>query len=791
MSANDQDSCEFTDDQMMAESFAPMVNDAPFGGIALGGADGAFDPHLGQSADLITDEHHGFAENEFWDQAEDHHADPLLPTRVEDLSPAIPVATPGTKSGNGQAAAPPPVPRRATAAAMPAPPKFTAALAPAVHRRRIPWRPILASTSMVLIAALIWFGIPTRTTIQGRLTYLHTAAAGTPEWQEFEADQRRRLADPSLIPAALQNLQSDHPNTTPGFLQAGSPSLASIIQSSRFDNGMLLLTFRGKDAGGDTQRLTAVLKALYQNDGDLISAVNDARSALADWEPRVASRRAEMDELERRMAQQQQIIDAAKGHVDTDASLAAAFDAGRKYMDSLHAIENDQFRLDELNARAAAASALPAAPSTRPTTQPMQTDRQLAELQRQIDALSDEVSALSSTGGEVAMDAARSAVADARKQQDALMKSTAQMLRDHSDINAAVLSAIDLQNRVGDLVKQLFVARQSLEKLQEMVRLIDQTSRRRQRVVENGDPQLRQLLDQLDAVQRQIAAETAAQPATSQPTIAFSSESDHRFDDVLNKISLRQRKLTIDDNARLRDHLDRLMDDFTGQLRQQRQLVVDTLNTLMAGLQASSVPSDMSYQDKESLSKLMQAIENLAQSESDYATAASQTDVAGQTLASDQQQLAELKELAAERQKILAAANPPTTAPSETRTAALESADQLTAALANDNRAMDAAGSDFADKSMAAVSTGLTVSAAAKAQETLTTLTEAHDSRSGDLTAMQRSRDDLAQRLDTAVDLKQPSEADVTVISDNQPMKLTLLLISLAGIGAFFAWRRN
>jgi hypothetical protein len=776
------------EDPMPAEESAPVMNDAPFGGVSLGGADGAFDPDLAKNADILDEEFH-FSENEFWDQPDEHAAEPALPERAQDLCPSIPPAGAPQKAGNGDvapSAAPPAFPAAFTGAtALAAPPKISpAASSPTISS--IPWRPIAAAAALIVTAAAVWLGIPAHSTIQGRLVFLHTAPAGTPAWREFEADQRHRLADPSLIAAAVANLHADHPGVSPGFLKADSKPLASIIQAARFEDGALLLTFHGTDPSGDMHRLTAVLKALYRSDADLISAVADAKRALDEWEPRITSRQTEARDLERRIAQQRKVVDAANGRADQLPALqAAAFDAGRKYLAAEEACQADQFQLDRLAA----------APTTAPSTQPATSDRQLAELGRQVDELTDEIAALQSTTGDIAIAAGRKAVADARKQQDAAMAAAAAVLRSHSDVNAAVLAAVDLQNHVNDLITQLFAVRHSLEQVQDLQRLMEQTTRRYQRMVEDADPQLRRLFDQLDAAQRQVAAEAAAaaatKPATTAPSVAAVSSAARRVDDLLSQITLRQRKLSVDDGARLRSHVDRLIDDFTAQMRQQRQLVIDTLGTLLAGLQAAPVPPDLSLDEKNILSRLMQSVENLAQAQSDYAAAATQSDAAGQTLASDQQQVAELKQLADSRRRILAATTLPTTAPAVSADEAAARLSEVQDAWARDRRTMEAARREFTDKSMASVTAGLTVTAAAKAQQTLLALTEARDARLGDLRAMQRSGEDLAQRLNTAVDLKEPTEANVTLISDNQKMKTMILLLALAAVGGILVWEKR
>jgi hypothetical protein len=51
---------------------------------------------------------------------------------------------------------------------------------------------------------------------------------------------------------------------------------------------------------------------------------------------------------------------------------------------------------------------------------------------------------------------------------------------------------------------------------------------------------------------------------------------------------------------------------------------------------------------------------------------------------------------------------------------------------------------------------------------------------------MERSRDDLAQRLKTTVDVKRPSAADVSVVADDDGRKLIYMILSALLVGGAF-----
>jgi len=75
----------------------------------------------------------------------------------------------------------------------------------------------LMAACMTGAAAGVWFGLPTHTTLEGRLTFVNIPAAGTPEAQEFQTNQLHRLEDPGLRQVAVNCLQDDYPGPRRDF----------------------------------------------------------------------------------------------------------------------------------------------------------------------------------------------------------------------------------------------------------------------------------------------------------------------------------------------------------------------------------------------------------------------------------------------------------------------------------------------------------------------------------------------------------------------------------------------
>ncbi len=817
------------------------INDAPFGGVPLGGTDGASDFEAAAMAESFGPEGESFANDEFWDRTDDEIN---LPARPAELTPYIPSGNGKTMhaspEGNGDHL---PVPRAPVLVpvAMPAiPPPVGGYPAPQrrpVNRNRKTG--ILASAMagvMLAGSTAMWLAIPTRTTVDGRLTFVNTPAQGTNEWKDFETQQRQRLADPALASAAIAILKNDHPLTDPGFLSGDPAALKAMLSSARFDENGIVIRYSGTDSTRDIQRLSALLKAQYDNDADLLTNVASISTELDGWDPKIALRKQEVDTLQRRMDQVAKVASSAEGLPEKLPALqAAALEAGQAFAAAERAVESDQAKLDELNQSLAGGgveySAVPAtqpaatqpagavagAPASRPTTnpdlaelpttQPSTKDLRLIDLWQQIDDMSAQISALKNNDAAASLEKNIKARADAQKKLDASMAAAAAILRTHPDLRISFTSASEMQNRIGGLIDQLTAIRRVEKQWTDMRSLIEQTSRRRQRIIDGSDARLRELQTKLDVAEAALAVfeqqEFAAttQPST-QPTAQASMESSTQpaqatdlpttepsapqprvlVDQIEAAMSTRTRQLLVEDTAKLRDLVARLIEDAATVLRNQKQSVLDTLATLQAGVNAIDVPGDLSPDDKAVLSGLTQAVRDLMQSQSDAVDALGQNDAGDATVASLEQQLSELKDRAEARRRILTAVP----ATDSAREQLMSLRDRTQAQLAQDKAAMETARVQFSERAMANAQTAVTVATARKAQADLAALTADHDSKQSDMNAMLRSRDDLAQRLKSTVTLKRPAEADILIVSDNSMSKLAYVAAADALIGGAF-----
>jgi hypothetical protein len=811
--AEEEDSSETAMDHLLGEEEAPRLNDAPFGGAPLGGSEPCL-PDSPEFAELFSSETEDFATNEFWNQNDGTEV--RLPERPTDLSPYVPAlersatvtVEPAKSPGGNGKAAPVALERHHApihAAPIISPPPLAAKAATAAPRRsrsqKIFLLKSLMAGSMAVAAAGIEIAVPVHSKLEGRLAFVNTPAPDSQQWSDFQADQRQRLSNANLQQAAEQSLSGEHPGTGAGFLGGDGRQMAAVLNSARFDGANLVFSYAGSDRDGDMQRMAALLTAVYGNDADLIAAAADARKAVSDWEPRVAARELEMSGLERQMDQQRKIVAAARGlREQLGSQHAAAMAAGRNYMAAEQAIESDLARINLIKARLTSAQpATPPAAATRPakgaapTTKPAPTDLELDDLQRQIDDCSEQLSALQASNAESDIVKFGQVCTSAHKHLAAALTAAESVFKVYPDLRDSLVSTGQLQSRVDDVIDQLAAARQARDQLLDLQRLILRADRRRQRIIEDTDPRMQELGDQLSAAQGRLTAALAGservaaqtQPSTRESESASQAQEDaqHEVDELLGAMVLRQEQLYRDDSAHLRDRLERLTDDATAQMRNQRQLVVDTLGTLQGRLAATEVPTGLSDQDTGAMANALQALRDLGQAQQDYASAIADADASVESPASLQEQLAELTERADAHRHVLSA-----TMPRDAREKAslIAARDELAARLEEDRKKMETARGEFSGEALAYANAGLTVAAARKAQQALDAMTATMAIKSGDVAAMRQSRDELSQALQTTVDLKTPTESDVKVLSDDSIRKHALAAGAIVVIGAIF-----
>jgi hypothetical protein len=264
-----------------------------------------------------------------------------------------------------------------------------------------------------------------------------------------------------------------------------------------------------------------------------------------------------------------------------------------------------------------------------------------------------------------------------------------------------------------------------------------------------------------------------------------------QVDDLEREVSARRRALVRDETAAARSRLSRLIEGGGTQVRQDQQLIDDTLQTVQAQLSAAPAVAGLDDAGKSAVNQIMRGILTLANVQHRYAVAVvQQSDQGAQQLLSLQDQLQELK-FRDEALRQIQLATPP--GGDEARDTLTAAQGELLSRVPAEVAAMKTAGAAFMDKVLVNVDAALTLQAAREAQRTWSALTEARDAKAGDLKAMVQGRDLLAAAASAAVDVKRPVDTDVTVIADNSGRNQGLMIGAVAAIGAVFGWgmRKN
>ena len=696
------------------------------------------------------------------------------------------------ESGNGEASTRPPRPHaplaldrsplRRPAPGAQLPPDVSSLIAPAAPqgppRRAVAILMSLMLVCMAIASAWIWLMVPSHYTLEGRVSFVNVPAPGTADWTAFQNDQRGRLASPAVLRSAATALQTDHPGASPGFLAAGSKPFADAAQAARFDvnpdgSADLVIDISGTNATRDSERLGELLRALFAADNDLTTAAAAAQKALTDWEPNIISKQQELNDLDSQIAGKRQVIAAAKAIAPRVAALSSAADeAGSRYLDAEKAIAADETQLLTINARL----------STQPpaTTQPS-SDPQWSDLHQQITDDTGSMVSLESQDDVVAVSRTHAALAADQARLDQAVSAASDVLQKYPDLSELINSSVALQSRVAQMLDQLAQRRQVVQgKLEEFARLIEETSRRREEALCLADPQIPSLRDQLSILQNRIAA---AEQDDSTVSDGDRTEMRHEASRITRQLEALRHPFR-DDVSSLRQQVNLLIEGARADLNADTQLIDDTLQALIARLNAAPPPpSDMTLEQKRQVLGLAILIQYVAQDQANYAAAVSNGGEDTEAIASLQQEAAVLSEQADARAQIISAT--PVSNDDQRRQLARQH-DDLLSRIARERDEMETAHADFLAKASASVSAALAVQNGRDATKALNALMDTRSTKQDDLSNLMQNRADLEARIKSAPDVIPPNELSVRIVSDDTYRKWEYTVVAVLCIGLVF-----
>jgi hypothetical protein len=289
------------------------------------------------------------------------------------------------------------------------------------------------------------------------------------------------------------------------------------------------------------------------------------------------------------------------------------------------------------------------------------------------------------------------------------------------------------------------------------------------------------LKNELAAVRRKLqAAENADAHVSEDDRVLL----QHQQDEFERELASEERTVGRDESAVLRERVTRLIAGAQADLAAQQQLIIDTLQALVARLNAAPPPPGaMSDNEKKSVIRVLYAVQNLAQAQSVYSQAIADAAPDADTIAALKDQIAELQTQADARQQVLSATPPADDAERQKLTAQL---DDLTKRVFSERSSMEASHVAFAAAAQASIDSALTFQEGRKAHQTVDAMNETLAAKQEDMNAVNRSRDDLQATIDSTPDVKMPSERSVQVVWDDSGRKLATTAYAVIGIGIVF-----
>jgi pSer/pThr/pTyr-binding forkhead associated (FHA) protein len=366
------------------------------------------------------------------------------------------------------------------------------------YRRRV-WAIVLLMFALIGGAYWYIYSKGVNSSIEASFSYKNLASLNRNEQLKFQKEQLELLRQNTVRQYAADHVRGD---TLPGFLK-DPPYYFRVIDSARFSEekpDVLTLRMNSTDAARDTQRVIAILSALYNGNQDLLDNAVRQRRNLDDLNKQIESTGRELASINKRLDDFQQAQDRNPGGDNLKQlqdQFAALEDSLKAAISAKKAAESELEQLKSVPAGTADAAVATAAPVEDEKLKAMQAE--LADLMSKVNAqkaVSSEQSATARRALDMALDDFQKQVADAQGKMNG-----------SPELAAYVQDAQKLQDTTRQITDQLVHRQeQQFTRLTELkARLSEQMEQRRVELWK-GDKQIQELTEQLALLSRQLNA---------------------------------------------------------------------------------------------------------------------------------------------------------------------------------------------------------------------------------------------------------------------------------------------
>jgi len=682
-----------------------------------------------------------------------------------------------------------PPPRRGSAQAGPGAPRRPPSIPPQPPQKKRRWFgiPMLLLAMLAAMAAAatsIYLLVPTQVLVRGVLRFDRLDKLNPAERRAFEDTQRKLLATVETYHSAQGIFKGLHSDAPDGFLRPPGTEFFRIAERPQWDASGLSLAYLSSDETGDSARMHAVIKALYNVNAARRDVRDNAAQAVKDAEAKVAFAQRALSDLQDKIEKETRAAEDRPSEAqlaELDADVSRLNDAWKSaYSAALTAAAD----LERARRQAQSDESLADAPaqSTDRATDHADSDEQLAQLQQRLDKTRDRLAAARATRSEQA-DRARRAM-DAALEQFQQQVQAVQKLN-NPELAAYVSAATRFQEVTKRLMSGLAQRQQKLNaRVTELRASLAKMIQDKRDQIWASDPQLQDLQTQREFTTRLYNQATADGDASEIEKVKQDqARLDQRIED--------RKKVLGDDRvySTMIAQLQQIMDDDKKDFEQSRADSEQQIETLDKSI-AAAAPSveKLPAEQKAVADDLQKRLAEINDARRRYAeAAAAQSADANPDLKDLESQQAEITAAVESRKKELAGGDPKTPQQQARLAAARSKAvEDSVAALTSAQKLETDARQAYLAKYEQLLGQRALVNAAAQAAQRRQQLESTLASARSDLDAATRERDDKAQRLATIVTPVEPTAADVQLnpLRDTRAMYMG---ISTGAIAVVFA----
>jgi hypothetical protein len=466
------------------------------------------------------------------------------------------------------------------------------------RRRRTRW-----ITTLLILGLLVWGGAmaaiyyaftPSSLT-QVAVKFRNFEYLSTNEARQFQDDQQKLLNLEATRIDARRILHQNDPEVANGFLDDQERYLVTTSRTSWPENrkGWMLLSYKGTADPGNRARIAAIGQALYHKNEPRVNDAKRTDQQLRDLKDAIARDEQQKQQLAQEIEQLRIQGDSAPDTRQINAIRDEVQQLEKAWGDALATVKSAEAELKRLKQEAVPGDSRSSNATAAATNTPSKDDETLAAMEAQLRDLTGKLN-VAQSGKKEQADAARRALDASLQGFEQQLSNAKQLMKDSPELSAYVTAAQRLQVTtrvvIDDIIRR---QEQQYGRLNELKQTLTEKMEQRRAEQLSGNPELKELNEQLATATRQLNAAKNA---------GMQKEADEKQEQVkllTNMIKAKEElvprdpamKDFADTIAQIQQIIDTVQSNVENDRKRADQLLLDAQQTFAANAAVEKLPA--------------------------------------------------------------------------------------------------------------------------------------------------------------------------------------------------------